>query len=66
MKSLRGYRPCSAVDKPDPQPYLCAIASTTIALILLTFLAVEPWIACFPLIGAYARFRTASHRVTVS
>jgi hypothetical protein len=50
MKSLTGQRRCAAVDKPDPQPYLCAIASMTRAFILLTFLAVEPRIACFPLI----------------
>jgi hypothetical protein len=39
------------VDKALAQPYLCGIVSMAIALILLTFLAVEPRTADFPLIG---------------
>ena len=52
--------PLAAVDKALAQPYLCAIVSMAIALILLTFLAVEPRTAYFPLIwqtlpvGAFA------------
>jgi hypothetical protein len=39
------------VDKAWARPYLCAIVSMAIAFVLLTFLAVEPRTADFPLIG---------------
>jgi hypothetical protein len=35
----------AAVDKAWAQPYLCGVVSMAIALVLLTFLAVEPRIA---------------------
>jgi hypothetical protein len=48
--STRLRRTGGAVDKALARPYLCPIVSMAIALILLTFLAVEPRLAYFPLI----------------
>jgi hypothetical protein len=40
----------AAVDKPRTQPYLCETGSMARARDLAAFLAIEPWIAEFPLI----------------
>jgi hypothetical protein len=54
MNSTIAFAPVPAilggVDKALADPYLCGIVSMAIALYLLTFLAVEPRIADFPLI----------------
>jgi hypothetical protein len=56
-----------AVDKLLAQPYLSAIVSMAIALVLLTFLAVEPRIAYFPAHSANdPRRGILPQRVTVS
>src|SRR5215472_350362 len=50
MNSGTASVPLAAVDKTWPQPYLWRTVSMAIAFILLTFLAVGPRIAYFPLI----------------